>query len=154
MLVLMVGWLHAGTCALHRQEHHQRPAVADRDQSAAAGHRLRSGLQGAHSPIPCWRWARLLAHFSHVGSAYAFYGRTAAECVLHPASKLQLNTCGRHPMGTAMAETLVISCSIRQQVVGDDLPYGLPFAKTIFLLEDVDAACDVVKVIESPSETC
>ena len=32
------------------------------------------------------------------------------------------------------------------QVIGDDLPYGLPFAKTIFLLEDVDAACDVVKV--------
>ena len=31
-------------------------------------------------------------------------------------------------------------------MIGDDLSYGLPFAKTIFLLEDVDAACDVVKV--------
>lgn len=31
------------------------------------------------------------------------------------------------------------------KVVGDDLPYNLPFSKTIFLLEDVDAACDVVK---------
>ncbi len=31
------------------------------------------------------------------------------------------------------------------QVVGEDLPYSLPFSKTIFLLEDVDAACDVVQ---------
>lgn len=34
---------------------------------------------------------------------------------------------------------------LNAQVVGEDLPYILPFSKTVFLLEDVDAACDVVQ---------
>lgn len=38
------------------------------------------------------------------------------------------------------------SAALPSQVVGEDLPYSLPFSKTIFLLEDVDAGCEVVQL--------
>ena len=50
-------------------------------------------------------------------------------------------------------ELMDIMFDRQYHVAGQDLPVRLPFSKTIFVMEDVDAACDVVnKRSSSPSE--
>lgn len=51
-------------------------------------------------------------------------------------------------------ELMDIMFDRQYHVAGQDLPVRLPFSKTIFVMEDVDAACDVVNKRSSSAPIC